>query len=106
MTIHDRAEAASRSAFSFPVSPEWPRTHFVVIGAFRSWTQLRRWSQRNASGELYSSRDAIGAMTRCIMWIADLESVLISSGADGGVMAIAVAIAIASILVELSGCSR
>ena len=60
----------------------------------------------NASGELYSSRDAMGATTRCIMWIAVLESVWISSGVEGGVMTIAAAMAIASILVELNSSYR
>jgi hypothetical protein len=39
------------------------------------------------------------------MWIADLESVWMSNGAVGGVIATATAVAIASILVELVGSS-
>ena len=45
-------------------------------------------------------------MTCCIMWTADWESVWMVSGVEGGVMAIAAVMAIASILVELSGSSR
>ena len=99
-------EATSQSAISFPTSPECPRTQVTVVGARRRFfSQYRKWSQRKASGDLYSSRGAPGAMAWRTICIADVESVRISSGAEGGVMSTAVMMAMASILVELSGSS-
>jgi len=76
------------------------RTECIVIGALRDCIHRRMWSQRKASGELFSSRDGAGAATWHIMLSAAMESVWMSTGVERGVMATAAAMAIASILVE------